>query len=170
MLKLAFIYKEKLNKKYASIAFDERYKFYTGQYWNYSVDIKDNSWDWIQMVSVDKEDNVIGYFSAFIDRMSNKVSTLGAVNFDKNVNLIFSRDFHKFLEELFMKHNFRKIEWWVVIGNPSEKMYDKIIQKYGGNITGIKKDSIMTPDGILSDVKEYEIFKESYLNKIESED
>lgn len=165
MLKLAYLYKDKLNEKYAQIAFDERYKFYVGQYWSYSLDINDNSWDVIQMVSVDKNDNVIGYLSANVDRFSNKASSVGAINFDRNINLVFSKDLHKFLEDLFIKYNFRKVEWWVIVGNPAEKMYNKIIKKYGGKVTGIKKESIMTPDGILADVKEYELFRETYVKK-----
>lgn len=163
MLKLAYIYKDKLNKKYVNIAFDERYKFYITQYWNYNIDISDNSWDVIQMVSIDKNDNVIGYLSADIDRTSNKISCIGAINFDKNINLVFSRDFYKFLKDLFEKYNFRKIEWRVIMGNPAEKMYDKIIEKYGGSVIGIRKESVVTPDGVLRDEKEYEIFKEAYL-------
>ena len=81
------------------------------------------------MVSVDNQDNVIGFLRASIIRTSEKVSSLGIINFyDKN--LTFSRDLYQFLKELFEKYNFRKIEFNVVIGNPIEKMYDKYIDKY----------------------------------------
>jgi len=162
MLKLAFPYKEKLNQAWQSIVFNEKYQFYNGgNYWSYDVKLDDNSWDNIQMVSVDKDDNVIGYFNVCIDRMSNKVSSVGAINF-KDKNITFSKDFYQFLSELFTKHRFRKIEWYVIVGNPVEKMYDKIIAKYGGRIVGIRREATMTPDGILRDEKEYELFKCDY--------
>jgi len=95
-------------------------------------------------------------------RSSDKVSSLGIINFyDKN--LTFSRDLYKFLKDLFEKYNFRKIEFNVVIGNPIEKMYDKYIDKYGGSIVGIRKESTRLQDGKYYDVKIYEIFRENYL-------
>lgn len=162
MLKLAFPYREKLNQAWQSIAFDEKYQFYNGGgYWSYDVKLDDNSWDNIQMVSVDKDDNVIGYLSARIDRQSNKVSSVGAINF-KDRSITFSKDFYRFLTELFTKHHFRKIEWYVIVGNPAEKMYDKIVTKYGGRMVGVRCESTMTADGILRDEKEYEIFRSNY--------
>ncbi len=113
------------------------------------------------MVSVDAKDNVIGYFAADIDRYTSKISNIGAINFGE-VNLTFSKDFYQFLSELFTKHKFRKIEWFVICGNPAEKIYDKIISKYGGRIIGIRRESTITAGGILRDEKEYEIFKEDF--------
>ena len=113
------------------------------------------------MVSVDKNDNVIGFLSAKIDRASNRVSHIGAVNFGE-LNITFSKDFYKFLIDLFEIHNFYKIEWCVIVGNPAESMYNKIIERYHGNIIGISHESIKLDDGKYYDVKEYELFKRDY--------
>ncbi|PYG88484.1 hypothetical protein LY28_01333 [Ruminiclostridium sufflavum DSM 19573] len=159
MLKLAFSYQEKLNHVWQSIAFKDKYQFYSGDiWWSYKVELDSSSWDNIQMVSVGNNDNILGYFGAHIDRQSNKVSSIGAINFG-NVNVTFSKDFYQFLYELFTKHKFRKIEWYVIVGNPAEKLYDRIISKYGGRVVGIKKEATMMADGTLRDEKEYEIFK-----------
>ena len=80
--------------------------------------------------------------------------------YDKNVT--FSRDLYIFLTDLFNKFNFRKIEFTVVIGNPAEVMYDRIMDKYGGSIVGIKKLSTKLIDGKYYDVKMYEIFKDDF--------
>jgi hypothetical protein len=117
------------------------------------------------MVSVDKDDKIIGYFSAGISRQTNNVTNIGAINF-YNLNLIFSKDFYIFLTELFTKYNFNKIEWRVVIGNPAEKIYDKIIQKYGGRVVGTKHETTVLQDGTYCDEKEYELFKKDYLKAI----
>jgi hypothetical protein len=162
MLKLAFSYKEKLNQPWQSVIFNEKYQFYNyGNSWNYKIELSENSNDSMEMVSVDAEDNVIGYIAAAIDRYTNKISNICAINFEE-VNFTFAKDFYQFLSDLFTKYKFRKIEWRVIIGNPAEKLYDKIIGKYGGRIVGVRYQSTITTDGILRDEKEYEIFKSDY--------
>jgi len=160
LLKPAYIYKDKLQEVYNTIVFNDKYKYYNfDNYWNYILKLSDDSWNDIEMVSIDSQNNVRGFFRAGISRASNKVSSLVIINFyDKNV--VFSRDLYQFLKDLFDKYNFRKIEFNVVIGNPAEKMYDKYIKKYDGNIVGIKKESTKLIDGKYYDVKMYEIFKE----------
>jgi len=162
MLKLAYPYQEQLNRAWQSVVLKEKYQFYNfGSCWYYKIALDDSSWDNLQMVSVDKSGGVLGYLSAQFDRGSNKVQNVGAVNFG-DVNVTFSRDFHQFLTELFTKHHFRKIEWSVVVGNPAERMYDKITAKYGGRVIGIRRESTITADGVLRDEKEYEIFRDDY--------
>lgn len=55
-----------------------------------------------------------------------------------------------------------KITFSVVIGNPTEKFYDKMINRYGGRVIGIFKKDTILPDNKLYDLKFYEIFKEDY--------
>ena len=69
---------------------------------------------------------------------------------------------------LFEKFNFYKIEFGVVVGNPIEKMYDKYIQKYGGQIVGIFKSTTKLQDGEFADMKYYEIFRDEYLKRMKS--
>ena len=119
----------------------------------------------MQMVSVDKDNNVVGYLCAYTDRQSNKVSGIAAINF-YDLSITFSKDFYIFLSDLFTKYNFNKIEWRVVIGNPAEKMYDRIVSKYGGNIIGIQRQSTMLQDRTLCDEKFYELFREDYIKNV----
>ena len=162
MLKTAYAYKDKLQSAYNTIVFTDKYKYFNfSNYWDYTIKLSENSWDNIEMVSVDKNNNVIGYLRAGISRDSDKISSLGILNFyDKNIT--FSRDLYQFLSNLFNKYNFRKIEFIVVIGNPAEHMYDRIMEKYGGRVVGIKKESTKLVDGKYYDVKLYEIFKEDF--------
>lgn len=164
MLKLAYTYQDKLNQAYNSIIFQNKYKYYNcDNFWYYTKEASKDSWNNIEFVSVDKNDNVIGYLGAGILRSADKVSNLAIMNF-YDINATFSRDLYQFLNDLFTKFNFRKIEFFVVIGNPAEKMYDKYIKKYGGRITGIKRESTKLQDNKYYDIKEYEIFREDYLN------
>jgi hypothetical protein len=163
MLKPAYIYKDKLQDAYNSVIFNDKYKYYNNSnYWNYEMKLSNDSWSNIEMVSVDSKDNILGFFQASISRESDKISAIGIINFyDKNI--IFSRDMYNFLVDLFDKFNFRKIEWTVVVGNDdAEKMYDRIINKYGGKIVGVKEKSTKLIDGLYYNVKLYEIFKEDF--------
>lgn len=65
MLKLAFTYQDKLNQAWQSVVFQDKYQFYNfGSYWNYEVNLDKDSYNKIQMVSVDKNDKILGYLSA----------------------------------------------------------------------------------------------------------
>jgi RimJ/RimL family protein N-acetyltransferase len=142
--------------------FDDKFKFYNASnYYNYNLELANDSWTNIEMVSVDKDDKVIGFLAAKIDRCSDYVSSLRVINFYE-LNYTFSKDFHQFITELFTKHNFRKIIFSVVVGNPAEKMYDKYIEKYGGRVVGVYKEDTKLYDGIYYDFKMYEIFKSEF--------
>jgi len=176
MLKTAYLYRDEVNKKMAEIAFNPKYMFYNfGTYWSFDYKIADNSWDAMQFVSVDKDNHIIGYLTAETDRVHDKIGNLGIINF-QDAYPIFAHDLGNFLTSIFDKFNFRKIEFLVVIGNPIESSYDKIISKYGGRIIGVKKESAKLIDNKYYDVKLYEIFKRDYdrtkrTNKVEySED
>jgi len=162
MLKPAFAYKEKLQQKYNEILFQDKYKFFNCEsYWDYEFKLSPDSWTSIEMVSVDSKDNVIGFFRAAISRSADKVSSLGVANFYK-ANTVFAKDLKQFVMDLLFKFNFRKIEWTVVIGNPAEEIYDRFISKYGGNTTGIQRETVRLQDGKYYGMKGYELFRAEF--------
>ena len=75
-------------------------------------------------------------------------------------------DLGQALTDIFERFKFRKLNFSVVIGNPIEKSYDKMIDKYGGRIVGIYKQEIKLIDGEYYDEKLYEITREDYLKSI----
>lgn len=162
MLKPAFTYKDKLQQKYNEVIFQDKYKFWNcDNYWDYELKLNPDSWNYIEMVSVDSNDNIIGFFKAVISRSAEKVSNLGIANFF-DPNPVFAKDLKQFILDLLFKFNFRKIEWTVVIGNPAEKIYDRFISKYGGNTTGVHRETTRLQDGRYYDMKGYEIFKSEF--------
>jgi hypothetical protein len=166
MLKPAIAYKDKLQKEYVNIIYEDKYKFWNfGVYWGTGFKLSEDTWNSMEFVSVNKNDEVIGYLKACIDRSADKVEALSAVNFGK-MNPVFSKDFREFLHSMFDKFNFRKVEFSMVVGNPAEAMYDKYINKYGGRIVGIQTESTRIQGGKYCDVKLYEIMREDYLNTV----
>lgn len=163
MLKIAYPYKDKINSAWQTLIQDGRDTYYNSDgYWSYEIALNYNSWDSIEMVSVNNNDDVIRFFKAAIDRVSNKVVDITAISF-LDSGYIFHEDFYLFLNNLFTKQSFNKLEWTVVVGNPVEKMYDELINKYNGSIVGINHNSIKLEDGKYYDVKLYELFRENYL-------
>lgn len=169
VLDIAFAHKEDINKEWQKCIHSEHFKYYNiSPYVYLEIKCSDSTWDVLQMVSINEAGDVIGYFSASLDRTSDMVSSIAAINFG-NTNLTFSRDFVDFLVALFEVHRFRKIEWVVVVGNPAEAMYDRIVKKYGGCITRLRHETVRLYDGRYYDLKSYELFREAYIAATQSE-
>ena len=67
------------------------------------------------------------------------------------------------IDQMFTKFNFRKKSFFVIVGNPIEKTYDKFVSRYGGRIIGVKKQHVKLTDGKYYDKKMYEIFRDDYI-------
>ncbi len=80
------------------------------------------------------------------------------------IKLLFGIDLGQALIDIFDKFKFRKLRFSVIVGNPVEKSYDKMVQKYGGRIVGIYYKEQQLIDGEIYDQKLYEILRENYLN------
>lgn len=158
MIELAYLHKEKLVNKFKNIMNKTRYKyFFLSTYQNYERTIDDNNWKCLEYVSV-KNNKIIGYMKASIDRIAHNVDQLYLINFSKDDFFTYGKDITSFLKILFEDFCFKKIEFSVVVGNPIEKSYDKIVEKNGGRIVGIFKNSVRLMDGKYYDLKFYEVF------------
>lgn len=168
MLKLAKLYENELDLNFMNCINKPHFKYLMGSWSNFKVEIDDSNWNKLQFVSIDKNNNVIGYLGCHIDRTANYVWGLEFVNFTQNLNLTFSKDCKAFFDLVFKSYKFNKINWCVFIGNPAERTYDKLIKKYNGQIIGIYKEDYYTYDGEVCDKKAYELMRKDYL-KVECE-
>lgn len=161
MLSLAILHRDDLQRKYAACAYNEKYKYSYGANWcRLELTIKDSTWDCLQCVSL--EDNeVVGFFEASFNRTANSVNCIYALNFTDSP-FPFAKDLRLFLTRLFDQCHVQKVRWTVSIGNPAERMYDRIVRKYGGRVVGIYHREDMLWDGELCDCKLYEILREEY--------
>lgn len=165
MLEPAIKYSVELKKKMVDVWFNEKYKYYNNNSYYFETEIDNETWNKHQFVSVDKDNNVIGYISYNVDRQTNNCRNLVIINFTDN-KFEFGMDLGKAIKDIFEKFKFRKLSFTVIIGNPVEKSYDKMIKKYGGRIVGIKKDEVKLFDGEYYDIKLYEIFADDYFKSI----
>lgn len=161
MLDVAIKHKERLTERFRETWFQDKYKF-----WNYTnyfeeMPIEDSTWVNHQFVSLDSDGDVIGYIGYKIDRSNDYVYALNIINFTDN-KAVFGIDAGKVLKDIFEKFHFRKLCFSVVVGNPIEKTYDKMIENFGGKICGYKKEHVRLIDGQFYDEKMYEILAKDY--------
>lgn len=163
MLDLAINHAPELQAKYRATIFDERYKYYRrtpgGEYY---IPIADNSHDAVQFVSLD-ETEVIGYFSVKVNRLTQTGYDLEAIHFSSKQSPIFTQDIYNFFSALYLTFGLNRLTWSVVVGNPAERFYDRLVDNFGMRIVGTFKDEVMLYDGQLYDLKYYEYFKDDFL-------
>lgn len=164
MLEPAIKYKEQLEKLQYDVWFNDKYKYWNCSVYYDTMNLDTNTWDKHQFVSV-VNGEVIGYISYNISRGDNSTYSLSILNFTNN-KAAFGMDLGKALKDIFEKYRFRKLNFCVVVGNPIEKSYDKMISKFGGRIVGIYKEDVRLIDGKYYDKKLYEILATEYFDAI----
>ena len=164
MLEPAIKYKDQLEKIQYELWFNDKYKYWNcGCYYD-TITIEDSTWNKHQFVSV-LNGEVLGYISYGISRQNDRIDSLSIINFSDN-KFVFAKDLHQALKDIFEKYKFRKMTFSVVIGNPIEESYDKMIAKCGGRIIGIYKEDVKLADGEYYDLKTYEILASEYFNAV----
>ena len=154
MIQPAIAHKEELQKLWIEHLNSDR-SMYTQacSYYEYDLDIKKDEWNYMQLVSIENE-KIVGYVHVGINREHDRVSNILFVSFvDKSVT--FSLDCKGVFENLMSR--FRKISFTCVVGNPAEKMYNKLVKRYNGRVACVQKDHIRLRDGKYYDYKLYEI-------------
>lgn len=172
MLTLARLVKSELEKVYLNSIYKEKYKYYQfSSYTTYIMTIDDNDWEKLEYCSVDKSGNILGFFRAYIERDSHKITEIGIISFideeKSDKHLICGVDLFKFLKMIYDHPAVNKIEWSVIVDpdyafskkRKTELFYDKIVKKFNGKIVGIFTKTIKLRDGKFYDRKYYEIIK-----------
>lgn len=130
---------------------------------NYKLDIVDSSWAYVQMVSLDPNNNIIGYMSATISNDQTSVGSLSIISYNLIPNNIFYRDVITFIKNLFDR-GYRKIKFSSVVGSPANAINTKLIQLYNGRQVGIYLNDKKLIDGKYYDYEAYEIFNPNTQN------
>jgi RimJ/RimL family protein N-acetyltransferase len=161
MLDVAKKHEPELQKLFMNTWHDEFYKFFIYGVYSDLYTASDSTWKVHEFASLDSDGSVIGYIAYEVYRADNSVGGLQAINFSKN-KITFGRDLIKAIRNVFELYDFRKLNFSVVVGNPIESSYDKLMEKYGGRVVGTHREHTKLFDGKLYDVKLYEILKSDY--------
>ena len=168
MLDVAINHIDELKTQMNSIWFKDKYKFYNNDLYYSDFRVDEDTWNRHQFVSLNKEGKVIGYIGYAVTRATHSCSNLAIINFSDD-KMTFGRDLGQALTDIFEKFKFNKLNFEVVVGNPIEKSYDKMIAKYGGRVVGTYVNETKLIDGEYYPVKLYEILRENYMLNAHSE-
>lgn len=131
MLKVAHLYKDKLIPKLYETWYDPDYQYYYDT--NPGIpDFPDKPDGYMQFVSVNEEDNVIGYMSYWIYEPARRAMNFGIMCFDKG-NPIFLQDCLQMFKDIFEKYRLFSMEWRCYANNKRTlALYRNFIYRYGG--------------------------------------
>ena len=161
MLRPAQLYREQLREKEYEFMYDMNSMYFHSWCGGEVTNIKDDNWDCHTFVSVDKNDKVIGYIAYNVDHASLSASSFGIISYDRG-NLTFVKDVYQAVEDIFLKYNFNRIEWYCYADNPAVNGYRNFIKRVGGRECGYKRQHVMLLDHKLHDTVEFEILKEEF--------
>lgn len=164
MLKNVRLYEEEVKRKMYDIWYDPKYQYYFGgdQRWTpWFGDASDNRTSHRSFVSLNKAGEVIGYIGFSWDSDLRMASGFGAMNFSDD-KITFAQDLKEVLKFIFETCRANVLEFAVVRGNPIEASYDRICQRYGGRIVGVRTARARDMAGNLCDDKLYEVTQENY--------
>ncbi len=150
---------EEINSFKCDVSNQEYLKYYEIAYLEPSK-LYENEWCDLQRVSKDSEGNILGFMFCGINRAHSRVDNIELLNMTGKPNIILTKDILQFFDDLLNKYNHRKICFDVVVGNPAEKIYDKIVKKYNGEISGVQKEHVRLYDNKFYDLKLYEVINE----------
>ncbi|MBD5112110.1 MAG: GNAT family N-acetyltransferase [Ruminococcaceae bacterium] len=164
MLKPAQLYKEQLSAALIKTWYDPRYQFYNADEYCGVPDFQNNNERYWQFVSVDNDDNLLGYISFCADRKTMTANWWGALSFHIG-DIRFIRDLFDMVHDVFYKYGFERISWICVADNPAVNGYWKFIKRHGGRECGYYRQNTRLMDGKLHDEVCFEILKSEFSAK-----
>lgn len=162
MIMPAQLYKEELNLLYLNTWYDEKYKYY--RYWigTEELNIPNDNYN-SHHFAIIENDEIIGYIKYNVNYITKCVNGFGIISFKPNKT--FGKDLLQIIDDIFNKYNMNKIEFHCANGNPIKKHYYKFIEKFGGRVVGVLKESVTLEDNTIDDEIIFELFKRDYNEK-----
>ncbi len=162
MLDNAFKYEDIIKAKFFDTWYDPKYQYYYGYPCHEPYSLPKGDGSCRTFVSLNKDKDVVGLLSYGTDHQVNRAYNFGAINFTGDI-FTFAADLSQMIDDIFVKFGMNKMEFNVVCGNPAEKHYDRLVEKIGGRILCIRKDTAKLMDGTIVNDKMYEVMRKDYL-------
>lgn len=162
MLKAAQLYTEKLQEENIKSWYKPENIFWEGGTWSSQIDIEENNYNRHQFVSVDKNENIIGYITYNVDWAAMSADRFGIISFRKG-NVEFAKDVYKVICNLFEVYHMNRISWFAFTDNPAIKSYRNFIKKHGGRECAYYRQIAKLQDGKLHDSVVFEILANEFI-------
>lgn len=165
MLYPAQLYRDEIKNKTTACWYQPKYKYYfTGDY--HEVNIADNA-DYRRDFACVNNNEVIGYFSYFYNEASRSMVNFGLISFVDNGSILI-RDVVKHIKTM-LENGAQRIEFWFIDDNPVQKLYYKLLYRYGGRVVGYLKRTCFF-DGKFHNTMIFEFTVEDYQKACEQKD
>ncbi len=161
MLKAAQLYEDELQKKNIEAWYKSENIYWNGGPYDSVINLKEDNYDCHQFVSVDKNNNVIGYICYEINWAVMSAGSFGIISFDKG-NIEFARDIYTAICNLFEIYHVNRIAWTCYVDNPAIRGYRNFVKKHGGRECAYYRQNAKLMDGRLHDSVEFEILAEEF--------
>lgn len=167
MLVSATLYKSEIQDASYKMMYDPAYHWYYGSRdrWPISIEGDYNGLIWHQLASIDADKNLLGFIGYTIYSETRLATNFGAVNFSDN-KLVFGRDLVTAVSECFTRWGLETVEFLVIKGNPIERSYDNLCERFGGQILCTRHNRAIDTEGNLCDEKLYEITRKNFLKEV----
>lgn len=164
MLRPAQLYKDKLAEENIKSWYDPRNIYWNGGVGDSVIDLPDHTYDRHDFVSVDKNDNVLGYIGYSVDWTAMSANKFSIISFQKG-NMMFVKDLYQAICDLFEVYHMNRISWLAYADNPAVKGYRNFIKRHGGRECGYQRQTVKLQDGMLHDTVCFEILAEEFESK-----
>ncbi|MCM1224309.1 MAG: GNAT family N-acetyltransferase [Lachnospiraceae bacterium] len=161
MLKPAQLYKDQLQEEIIKSWYKPENIYWNGGPYDSMIDLKEDNFDIHQFVSVDKNDNLIGYITYETNWNIMSASGFGIISFKKR-SIDFAKDVYKAICDLFEKYHMNRIEWHCYADNPAISGYRSFIRKHGGRECAYFRQNAKLQDGKLHDSVKFEILASEF--------
>ena len=169
MLRTAQLYKDKLTEENIRIWHNPEYMFWSGGAGDAKIDLPEDNYERHCFVSVDGNDNIIGYIAYSVDWIVMSADRFEIINFQKGnmkISMEFVKDVYKSICNLFEVYHMNRMEWWCYADNPAIRGYRNFIKRCGGKECAYLRQVAKLQDGKLHDVVYFEILAHEF--KVES--
>lgn len=161
MLKPAQLYAEELNEEMIKSWYKPE-----NIYWQFGtsegvIELPNDNGQSHCFVSVDKEDNVLGYICYEVDWMAMSAGGWGILSFRKG-SIEFAKDVYQAICDCFEVFHMNRICWACFADNPALRSYRNFIKRHGGKECGYYRQETKLRDGKLHDVIFFEIMADEF--------
>lgn len=163
MIAPALPYESQLQHLFLNAFNDDRYKFFNADNFHEKYEPLTTTWNAEEYVVLHPQSgDIIGYMKYRHDRQIRAVYSVQAISFSDQHSLLFVRELYKTMIRLLYKYNHSKIGFKVIVGNPAEKSYDRLVELLGGEVVGTMRDEVILRDHKLYDLKMYEVLNSDF--------